>query len=919
MPTGVTFLEQVSAQAGKTLIPYRKYELDNGLTLILHEDHSDPLVKVDVTYHVGSAREDYGKSGFAHFFEHMMFQGSENVADEQHFKLVTEAGGTLNGSTSTDRTNYYQVVPANQLEKTLWLEADRMGFLLNAVTQEKFEVQRETVKNERGQRVDNRPYGRVSERVNEALYPAEHPYSWPTIGYIEDLNRVNVDDLKAFFLRWYGPNNATLTIGGDIDVEQTLALANKYFGSIPRGPAVEKPEITAVTLAADRYISLQDNVHLPLIEMNFPTVYAYHPDEPALDVLAYILGGGKTSLLYKNLVKNQLAVQAYASHRCSELACNIKLQAYPHPAADKSLAEIEIIIHASLKEFETRGVLEDDLIRAKALIESGTIFSLQSVSGKVFKLAAFQTFTGNPNYIEQDIERYGRVTANDVMRVYKKYLQNKAAVIMSVVPNGKPEKVAAKDNFKPPPRIAPAAESSASKLTERRALDDFDRRKIPQSGANRAVLTPKIWRSTLANGVEVLGSQSLEAPTTSLLLRIPAGHFYEDKAKAGSADLLARMLDESTLQRDSEAMSEALQLLGSSVRLSAGQTHISLNISSLSKNLDATIVLAQEKLLQPAFIEQDFQRLKNNAIQGVIKNRKNATYLASTAFRQLLFGNTIAGTATQGLEHTLNAITLADIKALYQRQIKAAGSDLIVVTDLSQKQLLQSLKPLQDLQGKAPELELDIPLSNAKTGVVYLLHKDKSAQSAIYIGKRSQPRDITGEFYRATLMNFPLGGAFNSRINLNLREDKGYTYGARSGFSGNKLLGSFRASAEVRADVTDKALLEFVREIKGFTEKGITAEELAFMRNAVIEKDALKYETPRAKLNFLAQILDYDMTPEFVQQQMEIVRNISAEQINNLAQEQLQLKDMVIVVVGDSKVLEPQLKALGYEVIAYQI
>ena len=441
-PPGISFIEEIKAEAGKTLIPYQKYQLDNGLTLILHQDSSDPLVHVDVTYHVGSGREETGKSGFAHFFEHMMFQGSENVADEQHFKIVTQAGGSMNGTTNSDRTNYYQTVPANQLEKMLWLESDRMGFLLDAVTQEKFEIQRETVKNERGQRIDNRPYGRLNERVSQALYPEDHPYSWPVIGYMEDLNRVNVNDLKAFFLRWYGPNNATLTIGGDIDINATLALVNKYFGAIPRGPEVEMPQKTSVILDKDRYISMEDNVHLPLLYISYPTVSVRHKDEAPLDLLSSILGGGKTSLLYKNLVKNQIAVQASVNHPCAELACTFNLFALPHPASGKSLADIEKIIRETLIEFEARGVEDDDLIKAKAQMETGFVFGLQSVSGKVSQLAANQTFTGNPNYIEQDIARYANVTKEDVIRVYRQYIKGKHAVIMSVVPNGKPEMIA---------------------------------------------------------------------------------------------------------------------------------------------------------------------------------------------------------------------------------------------------------------------------------------------------------------------------------------------------------------------------------------------------------------------------------------------------------------------------------------------
>lgn len=917
---GMTFIEQVEAQEGKTVIPYQKYVLDNGLTLILHQDNSDPLVHVDMTYHVGSGREEVGKSGFAHFFEHMMFQGSEHVADEEHFKIVTESGGTMNGTTNSDRTNYFQTVPANQLEKMLWLEADRMGFLVDAVTQEKFEIQRETVKNERGQSYDNRPYGLLRERVAEAMYPAGHPYSWQTIGYIEDLNRVNVNDLKAFFLRWYGPNNATLTIGGDVDVEKTLAMVNKYFGSIPRGPEVEMPEKPSFTIDADRYISMEDNVHLPLIYMSYPTVSVRHEDEAPLDLLSSILGGGKTSLLYKNLVKNQLAVQASVNHPCAELACSFNLLALPHPASGKTLADMEKVIRDSLVEFETRGVEDDDLIKAKASMEANFVFGLQSVAGKVSQLAANETFKGDPNYIEQDIARYAEVTKADVMRVYKKYIKDKHGVIMSVVPKGQKQLVAAEDNFTPPTRVIPEqVQTTDSDLKVRKAIDDFDRSIVPTAGANKAVDVPKMWQETFANGIKILATQSKETPTTSILIKIPAGHYYESKDKAGTASLLAAMLNESTTKRSAEDMSKELQKLGASVGISAGNSYLAINVNTLTKHLDATLALVYEKLTAPAFLSNEFQRNKSNAIQDAINGKKDAGYLASTAYRQLLHADNIAAISSAGSQASLNNIQLADVKALYEQQVKPKDSEIILVSDLAKARVLQSLAIFKPLTGAGKKLSLDLPASKAKTGVIYLVNKDNAAQSAIRIGKRSLTQDVTGEYYRAYLMNFPLGGAFNSRINLNLREDKGYTYGARSYFYGDKFSGVYTASAEVRADVTDKSIVEFVKEIQHYADKGISDEELAFMRNAINQKDALKYETPGSKLSFLAQILEHNLSADFVKQRNEIVKNISKEEINALAQKHLNIKEMLMVVVGDAKILKPQLEALGYEVIDYEI
>ncbi|MCQ8877667.1 insulinase family protein [Pseudoalteromonas shioyasakiensis] len=918
---GVTLVEAVDGHGEKISIPYKKYKLENGLTVIIHEDRSDPLVHVDVTYHVGSAREELGKSGFAHFFEHMMFQGSENVADEEHFKIITEAGGKLNGTTNSDRTNYFETVPVNQLEKILWLEADRMGFLLDAVTQDKFEVQRETVKNERGQRVDNRPYGRLNERVSQALYPDGHPYSWPVIGYMDDLDRVNVNDLKAFFLRWYGPNNATITIGGDVKPDDVLPLVSKYFASIPRGPEVVNAEKVAVTLDADRYISMEDKVHLPLLSMSFPTTFARAEDEAPLDILAEIIGGGNNSLLYKNLVKTQLAVQAGVSHPCRELACSMSIYALPHPASGKTLGDIEKIVRDSFIEFEERGVTQDDLDKVKAKIESGAIFGLQSVSGKVSQLAAFETFTGNPNYIKDDIARYNAVTKADVMRVFNQYIKGKAAVIMSVVPEGQIQLIAAPDNFTPISHdFGGPSKTSADDLVARKAIDTFDRSKQPMAGVNPAVDVPTLWDAKTTNGIEILGTQSIETPTTSLLIKVPGGLYHEQADKVGLASMTAALLNESTQAYTTEEMTNALEKLGSSIRISASNRHTNIFVSSLTKNLDATLALVQEKLFKPAFNAEDFERNKQQSLQNIQHAMKDAGYLATNAYSKLLYGNSIAALPSGGTQASIEAITLDDVKRFYDVHFKPVGTEVIVVSDLDQAALQSKVtNTLKTWQGSSPAVTATFKLPKVEGNTIYLVDKPGAPQSEIRIGKRDMIEDITGEFFKSNLMNFALGGNFNSRINLNLREDKGYTYGARTRFWGDATSGGFTASAAVRADSTAASITEFTNELNKYAQQGISDEELNFMRQAINQKDALKYETPNAKLSFLAQILEHNLEPSFVKERSKIVSTITKDEINELAAKHLNTKEMVYLVVGDAKTLKPELEKFDMKVVDYSL
>ena len=911
---GFTKIETVTKTGDEIVIPYTKYELDNGLTVELAPDKSDPLVHVDITYHVGSGREDVGKSGFAHFFEHMMFQGSENVADEQHFGLITESGGTLNGSTNTDRTNYYETVPSNQLERMLWLEADRMGFFLDAVTEEKFENQRETVKNERGQNYDNRPYGLLRERVNEALFPEGHPYSWLTIGYIEDLDRANLDDLKKFFLRWYGPNNATLTIGGDLDERQTLEWVNKYFGGIPRGPEVADPVYTEVTLDEDRYISMEDNVALPLMYMSFPTVHGNHSDEAPLDVLMSILGDGKTSLLYKNLVKNGKAVQAGANHGCGELSCQFTLIALPTPG--HSLAELEKITRASLAEFEERGgANDDDLTRVKSGIVSGMVYGLEGVSGKVSQLAAYQTYRDSPNGIQDDIARYENVTKEDVMRVYKKYIKNKPAVIMSIVPKGEADKIIKPDTWSRYERNIPE-NTDASGLVIRQGTSDFDRSVIPSPGANPSVKVPDIYTTSTPGGLNITGALNDEVPTTTVRVRIQAGQIHENLDQLGLASLTAAMMDEATRKSTAEDLSNELDKLGSSVSFGAGDQFTTINIRTLTKNLDKTLAIAVEKLTMPKFAQDDFDRLQKQQIEGIKNAKKDASTTATNVFTKLVFGaNNSFAQPDSGSIETVTALTLDDVKGFYANHYGPKGAEIIVVSDLDSREITNAMGKMDTWEGRNAEAPKLIAFPALDAGTLYFVNKPDAAQSQIRIGKRALNYDATGEYYRADLMNYNLGGAFNSRINLNLREDKGYTYGARSFFYGNDIRGGYRAQAGVKADTTAASIIEFRKEIDGFHKDGMTDKELNFMKSAIGQRDARAYETPRQKLGFLSEIVTYDLDKSFVDERNAILDNISKDELNALATKHLDLDEMITVVVGDREVVMESLEEIADKIV----
>jgi zinc protease len=928
-------VEKVTKKGDEVVIPYEKYVLPNGLTVIVHEDHSDPIVHVDVTYHVGSAREEIGKSGFAHFFEHMMFQGSDHVADEQHFKVVTEAGGTLNGSTNRDRTNYYETAPSNQVEKMLWLEADRMGFLLDAVTQQKFEIQRATVKNERGQNYDNVAYGLSSEVAAKNLYPYGHPYSWLTIGYIEELNRVNVNDLKNFFLRWYGPNNATLTVGGDVKAAEIVKMAEKYFGSIPRGPEVSPVKLEQVKLESTRYASYTDNyARSPQLRMVYPTVAEYNKDQAALACLAQVLGqggggggrggrggggggGARSSVLYQTLVKPGSALSASASSQLSELAGEFSITVVP--TAGKTLAEMEKLVNDAYTEFEKRGVTDDDIEKFKSGYENRSINGLASVSGKVSQLAAFQTFAGNANMIGKLLDMYRTVTKEDVMRVYNQYIKNRNHVVLSILTKGQENNKAAADNYVVDQSHYKAPDYGYGSLKYKKPADNFDRKIIPSSGPNPVVTVPAFTSGKLANGIKFIATENNELPIVTLNISLKGGKLLEanDLSKAGVSSLFASMMNEDTKNATIEQISAELEKLGSSVGISSGDDAIVFTVQSLRKNLDRTLEILQDRMFNPKFTEENFTRIKRGLTERIKNSKTQPSGVATNLYAKLSYGaNNILGMPDEGTLETLNNIKFEDIQKYYDSYLTAEDGKVVAVGDIKAADVSAKLAFLNKLPNKSFTLPTPTAAPAVEKTKIYLVNIPKAAQTEFRVGSVTGLKyDAIGEFYKAVLTNYALGGAFNSRVNLNLREDKGWTYGARSSFSGNKYTGAFTFSSSIKASATDSALYEVMNELKNYADKGTTNEEVAFMKNSIGQSDARSYETGVQKAAFISRIQQYGLPSDYVSKQTAILNAIGKKDIDGIAKKYLDVNKMNIVLVGDKQTILPGLKRLGYEII----
>ena len=897
-------------------IPFEKWQFPNGLKVLIHEDNSDPLVHVHVTYHVGSNRETAGKSGFAHFFEHMMFQGSENVPDEKHFKIINDAGGNMNGNTTSDRTVYFQTVPSNYLETALWLEADRMGFLLNAVTPEKFENQRDAVKNEKYQNQISQQYGMSYEILGQNLYPPSHPYNWPVIGYVDDLDRATLEDLKNFFLRWYGPNNAILTITGDVKSEEVLSLVQKYFGSIPRGAEVRKLGSMVPRLSSDIYSGYTDNVYLPLTDIVFPTVPNFHKDEAPLDMLAALMGEGKKSIFYKNFVKSEKAIQASVGHPCRELSgeFHFTVLTFPDWQEDQGIYfnNIEADIRNTIAEWEEKGFSDEDLEMVKTEMISQSFDMKTSISSKASMISSWEWKGRGKHNVSTEINRYKNVTRADVMRVFNKYIKNRKAVINQVRP--KSPFVKELDSLisrNPNANLILKEDPQYDNLIYNKSNSEFDaccRHTQPEATTPKTPKIPEFHKESFENGLKTIFSQTNEVPKVYIRLKINGGSLLEDSKKTGLSDFTAQTMNESTLKKSSEDISVELQKLGSTVTFSSEDDMTVLFIECLSENYSKTLDLVEEKLLSPAFNDEDFKRIKKSNVEGLESMKKNSQYLAGTAMSNVLFGDSPFGRSMT--EKSIKKIKVKDVKEFYNNYSPNI-SELVAVGNISKEDFYKELDFLRNWENKNISIPSGFEFPKDNTTQIYLLDKEGASQSFILMGHKSNTFDTDGEFFKSQVMNKSLGGGASGRLFLNLREDKGFTYGAYSFYQGNKQTGMFGIQTSVKTEVTDSALTEIFSVLDNYTNTGLTNEELSSTKESYLNSAAMKYETPNQKLGFLNRILTYDLDPSYIDKQADILNDMTLTEVNSLASSKIKPNEMAIVIVGNKYLIKKKLENLS--------
>ncbi len=880
-------------------LPYTEFYLKNGLRVIMHQDRSTPIVAVNVWYHVGSKNEVAGRTGFAHLFEHMMFQGSKNYNDD-YFKPLDEAGANINGSTNGDRTNYYEVVPSNYLETALFLEADRMGGLLEAMTQDKLDNQRDVVKNERRQRVDNQPYGTANEKIQAIMYPKDHPYSWTTIGSLDDLTAASQDDVKAFFRQYYVPNNASLVIAGNFNPVQARAWVQKYFGPIKRGGKIVRPNPAAPKL--DRIIrtSFEDSVQLPRLYLAWHTVPQGAPDEAALDILASILSNGRGSRLQSKLVfDNQIVQDVFAGHPTREIGGLFQIVATARP--QKTLNEVEQAINIEIERIKKDPPTAEEVSRAFSRIEAQTIFGLQTVLGKADQMNSNATFFGKANRFQQEIDDYRKVTPADVTRVANAYLQANH-LVMSIVP--RKEKAASQaDN---------AANKPTSSAKKEKSSVDYSKN-LPKPGVLPRFALPKIEKQQLANGLEVWLVRSAELPIVSMNMVFKSGGTVDPKGKTGLAQMTASLIDDGTKTRSAVDIANQLSEIGATLGTGSNWDSANVSIQTLTRNLDTALEIYSDVIVNPVFPESELETARRRALTALIQRRDNPNAINSVVYNALLYGkNHPYGNVLSGDEASIKSIKQADLKSFYETYFRPNNAALIVVGDTQMSIIKPKLEKALGTwkPGAVPASKVPTAAAFDKPGI-YVVDKPGAAQSVISIGQIGVARD-NPDYFALQVMNDMLGGSFSSRLNMNLREDKGYTYGARSGFSFRRGTGPFSASADVQTAVTKESVMEFLKELNGIRgARPVSEKELKTSKQSLILGYPSGFETNGQIANQLAALVVYGLADSYFNEYITKIGAVTLDDVNRVANKYLTPDKMAIVIVGDRQTIAPGLSEIG--------
>ena len=897
-------------------VPFEKYTLSNGLTVILHEDKSDPIAAVAVVFHAGSSREVPGKTGFAHLFEHMMFQKSENVAEDQFFKLIQGAGGELNGGTGQDATMYYEVIPKNALEMALWLESDRLGYLENTVTKSALVNQQNVVQNEKRQSVDNSPYGFNEYLILKTLYPKGHPYSWDVIGDMEDLTNATVEDVKAFHKKFYSPNNSTLVITGDINKEEVKSLVEKYFGEIPQGESVEKREPMRATLSSTDKLYHEDNfAKAPRLTLIFPTVEQFSKDAYALDYLADLLANGKKTPLYKVLVKNKKLTSSVSAYNGSmELAGDFRITVTANPGVN--LTEVEKAIFEAFDLFEKEGFTEDDLTGIKARNETSFYNSFSSILSKAFTLGQYQMFKNDPQFYSTDFANTQAVTSQEIKNVFQKYIKGKNFVETSFVPKGQVNLVAENSVNagiveEDVTKAAEVKEVPVAKEPVVKTSTKFDRSVQPALGTDPEVTIPPVWKKSLGNGMKIWGIVQKELPLIQYSIVISGGHMLDELPKAGLANLTASLMNEGTKNKTPEELENAIRLLGASISFSAGTENITIRVSSLARNFEKTISLVKEMLFEPRWDEEQFNLAKSRIINTIKRNKANPSYLASNTLSRLIFGeNNILSVETVGTEESVSALTIDDLKNFYNKNFSPSVTQFLIVGDIDQQRVEAALTAINTgwsaKEVAIPEIKATEPPAKS---MIYFVDVPVAKQSVIYIGAPSIPR-TNPDFYPAYVTNYKLGGSFNGVFNLILREEKGFTYGARSSFNGLKNSGTFIASSMVRTNSTLESVNIFKTEMEKYR-KSMTQEYIDFTKSALLKSNARNFETLYSLLGMLNTMSAYNLPADYIKQEEVFVKGLTVEKELALANKYIDPSKMYYVVVGDANTQLKDLEKVG--------